>query len=116
MKPWTRIQTKTWISDLETRITDIHYYLNKTSQYCEDHYIYDDREVFVFSFLTVLWVSHMRGEPISQIELLEFLGIPEGVTDEEKIYDIGPELADADYEEFLKIVSANLNKGNYLPS
>lgn len=117
MKPWTREDTKFWISQLEHRLEDIDYYLKETTEWCERNYIYDDRKVFMLSFLTVIWVSHMRDEPISYIELLEILGIPELIEGEDKIYYLGPELTNLSHEELLNMVYKGLNKGgNYLPS
>lgn len=117
MKPWTREQTKHWIAQLESRISDIDHFLKKTLDWCENRFIYDDRQVFMFSFLTVIWVSHMRDEPISYIELLEILGIPEMIVGEDKTYDLGPELSNISHEQLLDLIYKGLNKGdNYLPS
>jgi hypothetical protein len=117
MKPWTRDDTKEWIAQLEHRIEDIDYYLKKTVEWCEDHYVYDDRKVFMLSFLTVIWVSHMRNEPISYVELLEILGMPEMIVGEDKIYELNAEFENFDHEQILEMILKNLNSGgNYLPS
>lgn len=117
MRPWTRDDTRFWISQLEHRIEDIDYYLKETLEWCEKNYVYDDRQVFMLSFLTVIWVSNMREEPISYIELLEILGVPEMIVGDDKIYDLGPELLNITHEELLEIVYRDLNSGgNYLPS
>lgn len=117
MKPWTRDDTKLWISQLEYRIKDIDHYLRKTIEWCEDNYVYDDRHVFMLSFLTVIWVSNMRSEPISYVELLEILGIPDMIMGEDKIYNLGPEALDIDHEQLLNMVLKGIRKGgDYLPS
>lgn len=117
IKPWTRDDTRFWISQLEHRLEDIDYYLKETIEWCENNDIYDDRQVFILSFLTVIWVSHMRDEPISYVELLEILGIPEMVTGEDKIYELCPEFLNITHEELLKIIHKDLdNNGNYFPS
>lgn len=116
MKPWTREDTKHWIAELEYLIEDIDYYLQQTLKWCEDHYIYDDRKVFMLSFLTVIWVSNMRDEPISYVELLEILGIPDMIVGEDKTYHIEPELLDISHEEFLELIVKGFDSNNYLPS
>lgn len=117
MHIWTREDTKHWIAQLEHRIEDIDYYLKKTVEWCEDNYVYDDRKVFMLSFLTIIWVSHMREEPISYVELLEILGMPEMIVGDDKIYDLGPELSNVEHEQLLSIILKDLNRGgNYLPS
>lgn len=116
MKPWTREDTKFWISQLEHRIEDIDYYLRKTVEWCEDNYVYDDRHVFMLSFLTVVWVSNMRDEPISYVELLEILGMPEMIEGEDKIYSLGLDMLNVSHEELLQMVYKDLDKNGYLPS
>lgn len=116
MKPWTREDTKFWISQLEHRIEDIDYYLKKTVEWCENHYVYNDKHVFMLSFLTVVWVSNMRDEPISYVELLEILGMPELIEGEDKIYSLGLELLNVGHEELLELVYKDLGKNGYLPS
>lgn len=116
MKPWTREDTKLWIGQLEHRIKDIDYYLRKTIEWCEDHYVYDDRHVFMLSFLTVIWVSNMRNEPISYVELLEILGMPELITGEDKLYNLGPDALNVDHEQLLNIILKGIkNNGDHLP-
>lgn len=75
MKPWTRANTKAWISSLEYRIADIEHYLRRTLTWIEANEIYSDKLVFLCSFMTIVWVCHMRNEPITKYELFEILGI-----------------------------------------
>lgn len=110
MKPWTREDTKYWISQLENRISDIDYYLKETIQWCELNSIYDDRKVFMCSFLTCVWVCHMRGETISYKELLEILGLENMYMGEDSIYDIGPQFNDVTHEELLELVIRRLDQ------
>lgn len=102
MRPWTRDDTKEWISQLEHRIEDIEYYLEKTIEWCEDNDIDDDRIVFMCSFLTCIWVSNMRGEPITFVELMELLEVKEWEADEEKIYDLDDKWSNLDHYELLE--------------
>lgn len=102
MQIWTREHTKNWIRTLETRIQDIDHYLKSTLNWCEDHYIYDNDTVFILSFLTVLWVSQMRNEPISYNELLEILGLENLKSSRDRICDLGDELSNLDHKELLR--------------
>lgn len=104
---WTRDNTKKWIAQLETRIQDINHYLNRTVEWCEDNYIYDNDRVFICSFITCIWVSHQRDEPITYCELLEMLGLENMMINEDKVYELGDQFKDLDHEEVLSIVARN---------
>lgn len=109
MKTWTREDTRYWVKQLETRIKDIDYYLNKTLEWCEENYIYDDRKVFMCSFLTCVWVCHMRGESISYRELLEILGLENMDIGEDSVYDLGPKLKNVEHQELLDLIIRRLD-------
>lgn len=101
MKYWSREDTKHWITQLENRIEDIDYYLKQTIEWCELHGIYSDKDVFVCAMMTVIWVSHMRNEPISRREAFELLGIQDWdqIPDEE--FELGSKYKDCDLEDLL---------------
>ncbi len=99
---WTREDTRYWITQLENRIEDIDYYLQRTVQWCEDNYVYDNDQVFIYSFITCVWVSYQRNEAISYSELLEILGIEKPDEFEDKIYELGDQFTDIDHEELLE--------------
>lgn len=109
MKYWSRDDTKEWIIQLEHRLDDIDYYLNRTIEWCDEYGIEDDRVVFMCSFLTCIWVSRMRDEPITFVELMEMLGVEEWDSDEEKIYELDDEYAQLDHHEFLEKVVLTLD-------
>ena len=102
IRPWSRDDTKEWIIQLEHRIDDIDYYLNRTVDWCEEYGVENDRVIFMCSFLTCIWVSQMRGEPISFTELMEMLGVEEWECAEEKIYELDDRFADLDHYELLE--------------
>lgn len=102
MKPWTRADTQEWITQLEHRLEDIDYYLKRTTDWCEEYGIDDDRLVFLCSFLTCIWVSSLRDEPISYTELMELLGVEEYEIEEDKIYELGEKFLDLDHNELLE--------------
>lgn len=102
MRPWTRDDTKEWITQLEHRLEDIDYYLKRTSDWCDEYGIDDDRLVFLCSFLTCVWVSAMREEPITYTELMEMLGVDEYEVEEDKIYELGEKFLELDHDELLE--------------
>jgi len=103
-KIWTRDCTQDWIAQLELRIEDIGYYLTRTVEWCETNEIYDDQMVFACAVMTVVWVSHMRGEPLSKREALEIVGIVDAETVEDEEYHLGEQWQDFDHEELLEVV------------
>ena len=47
MSYWSRNDTKEWITQLEHRIKDIDYYLERTVAWCEEYGIDDNKVVFM---------------------------------------------------------------------
>jgi hypothetical protein len=99
---WTRQQTQEWITQLEHRVEDIDYYLKRTVEWCENNGVWSDDHVFLLSFMTVIWVSHMRLEPISKKEIFELLGIAQWENTEDFEYSLSPEVQQMDFEEMLE--------------
>jgi len=119
-RPWTRDDTKEWITQLEHRLEDIDYYLQRTTDWCDEYGIDDSRLVFLCSFLTCIWVSHMRGEFITQTELMELLGVEIEEIDEDKIYELDDKWGSMDHEELLEkaveVFNQDDNLDDYFPS
>lgn len=107
-KHWSRWDTKLWVNQLENRIEDIDYYLNQTVNYCEANNIINNETVFTLSFLTVLWVSYMREEPISRREIFEILCIKDWEDLPDAPVELGAKLSDFDLKELLDVVSKQL--------
>lgn len=101
MTAWTREDTQHWIAQLELRMEDIDYYLGRTISWCEVYGIWDDQTVFALASLTVIWVSHMRGEPISRRELLEILAVDKWDEVDDAEYTLSPNYLKMDLEEIL---------------
>ena len=101
---WTRDRTQEWISQLENRLEDIDYYLHQTVEWCETNEIYDDQMVFACAVMTVVWVSHMRGEPLSKREALEIIGISDADSVEDAEYCLSASFQDYDHDELLTAV------------
>lgn len=110
MKYWSRENTKEWIAQLESRLQDIEFYLDRTWEWCEEQDIEDDRVIFMCAFLTCVWVSHLRGESISFIELMEMLDIAEWECDEDKFYELDDKWANLDHDDLLEQVVAKCNE------
>lgn len=104
MKSWTRDDTKEWISQLENRIEDIHFYLNRTLEWCEENQIYSDKIIFVCNVMTIVWVSHCRNEPVSKYELFEILGIKDWQQVDDAILEFNPIYQDMELEDLLRYV------------
>ena len=113
MRPWTREDTKCWIEALEGRLEDITYYLDRTNQWCEENYIDDERTVFMCCFLTCIWVSQLRGEDITYIELMELLGVEQAQNLEEKIFELDDEYLGLEHDQLLKAAVAKLEKDDW---
>ena len=104
MKYWSRNDTKEWIIQLEHRVEDIEYYLERTLEWCDEYGVDNGRVVFMCSFLTCIWVSAMRGEPITFTELMEILGVEDFETNEEKLYELDEKWIQLDHSDLLEHV------------
>jgi hypothetical protein len=113
MTPWTREDTKCWIEALEGRLKDITFYLDRTTQWCEDNYVEDERTIFMCCFLTCVWVSQLRGEDISYIELMELLGVASLASQEEKIFELDDEYLGLEHDQLLRAAVAKLEKDSW---
>jgi hypothetical protein len=113
MTPWTRENTKCWIEALEGRLEDITFYLDRTTQWCEDNYVEDERTIFMCCFLTCVWVSQLRGEDISYIELMELLGVSSLASQEEKIFELDDEYLGLEHDQLLRAAVAKLEKDSW---
>jgi len=102
MKYWTREDTKAWVAHLEDRLDDIGYHLEKTLEWCDEHYIDDNHTVFMCCFLTCIWVSQLRGELITYVELMEMLGIHDFEVEEEKFYELNDKYENMTHRELLE--------------
>jgi hypothetical protein len=102
---WDRQATREWIAQLELRVEDIRYYMERTIEWCELNEIYDDRTVFACVVMTAVWVSHMRAEPITKHELFEMLGVEGWDKIDDAIYEFNEDYAHLDHESLLKMVA-----------
>ena len=109
-KYWSREDTQYWIAQLENRLEDIDYYLNRTVEWCENNGIWDREKVFSLTFVTVIWVCHMRGEDVSRQEIYELLGIEDYYNCEDHVMELGSQLNGLDWEEMLSLVATTFSK------
>lgn len=117
MKPWTRDDTKDWIHQVENRIEDLQYYIDRTFQWCKDNEVYSEKLILILNFMTCIWVSHMRQEPISFVELLEFLDLNQLADQgQDKIYELSPILSNVDHDELLEILVKDYDNDQSFPS
>lgn len=104
-KYWSREHTQHWISQLENRIEDIDYYLKHTVAWCEERGVYNDQAVFACAVMTVIWVSHMRSEPLSKREVFEIIGIRDFYNAEDAEYGLNERFHGMELEELLETVA-----------
>ena len=97
---WSRENTQEWLSQIENRLEDFEYYLHQTSEWCEVHGIWDDATIFMCCVMTIVWVSHMRGEQLTKNEVYELLGFDQHI-DDNGLYELGKEFQDLDHESML---------------
>jgi hypothetical protein len=111
MKYWSREHTKEWIAQLEDRLEDIAYYLEKTETWCDNYGIDDERVVFMCMFLTCIWVSQLRDEDITYVELMEMLGVECSKSGEEKFYELDNKYLNLTHIELLEEAVAHFEPG-----
>jgi hypothetical protein len=109
-KYWNRTSTKEWIAQLENRLEDLDYYLNRTIEWAEENNIIGQEKIFSLGFVTVLWVCHMRSEDVSRQEVYELLGVEDWQDADDCVMELGDQLSDMDYEDMLTLVSRTLSK------
>jgi hypothetical protein len=109
MNYWSREDTKEWIAQLEDRIEDIEHYLNKAMLWCDQRDIDDERIIFMCCFLTCIWVSQLRCEEITYIELLEMLGVEVPDSKEEKFYELDDRFIGLTHVELLTMAVDSFN-------
>lgn len=104
---WTRTSTRDWIAQLELRIEDIQYYIERTVDWCGNNGVYDDESIFICLVMTVVWVVDMRQETITKAEVFEILGIKELEICEEATYELASQFQNLDHSEMLTKVLSN---------
>ena len=53
-KPWSRNDTRDWIIQIESRLEDMHYYLEKSMQWCENNSVYENTRVLMCCLVTCI--------------------------------------------------------------
>ena len=103
---WVREDTKNWLFQIQHRLEDFEYYLKQTETWCEYHGIFNDAQLFMCYTMTLIWVSYMRGEPLSKTEVFEMLGFDEHEYSND-VYELGIEFQNLDHESLLYKVCRN---------
>ena len=104
MQQWTRDHTRTWIKQLENRVEDFQVYLARTEEWCEENHVYSKKIEFVCKLMTLVWVSHLRDEPISKHEIFEILQVKNWVGIEDAEFGFNPIYANMELEELLEFI------------
>ena len=103
-KPWTRDDTRDWITQLELRVEDIDYYLQETVTWLEEHDVERDEVCFACAMMTVVWVAHQRCEPITRWELMEILGVKDWQDFPDEELELGQKFSGMDLEHILTTI------------
>jgi hypothetical protein len=109
MKPWRREDTKDWIAQMENRVEDHDYYIEQTMQWLDNREIHDQDIMYGCLIMTVIWVSYMRNEQITQKEVFEILGLKNWDQGTDNYYDLGKELQDLDHEQLLEKIASRFH-------
>jgi len=106
---WTREDTKLWIHDQYLKLEDINYYLKSTVEWLEGKGINNKKIVFLCSFMTIIWVNHLRGSTSSKREIFELLEIPnwEEIKDQAYVLPAAYIEMNLDHEELLELILRN---------
>jgi len=112
MTYWSREDTQLWISQLENRVGDIDYYLQRTLEWCANNGVWDQEKIFSLTFVTVLWVCNMREEDVSRQEVYEMLGIKDWNSIEDCVMELGNKLSNLDFEDMIVLVANTLDERN----
>ena len=105
-KPWTRDNTKNWVAQVENRVEDFEFYIKRALEWCDERGVDNENAIFACTVITVIWVSHMRGESVTKQEALEMLGVTDWYNAKDEIFELGPKYQDIDLEDLLEEVSS----------
>lgn len=77
MTIWALTDTKLWIHEQYLVIEMMDYYLKSTIDWLEEKQIFDNRQIFICSFMTIIWVNHhLHNRLTTKREIFELLEIP----------------------------------------
>lgn len=107
MNYWSRDNTKDWIHQIENRVEDFQYYVDRTLNWCEQNDVYSEKTILILTFMTCIWVSTMREEPITFSELMEILNLPLDEKFEDKIYELDDRYKHLDHDQLLEFLLLN---------
>lgn len=109
MAAWTREDTKIWLHDQHLKLEDVDYYLKQTVEWLEERDHTDQEVVFACSFMTIIWVNHLRGDLTSKREIFELLEIDNWQSVEDQYYQLPASYVEMqlDHEELLELVVRN---------
>jgi hypothetical protein len=106
---WTLEDTRLWVHDQYLKLEDMNYYLKSTVEWLEGKGIDNKKLVFLCSFMTIIWVNHLRGSISSKREIFEILEIPNWEDVVDRAYVLPPAYIEMnlEHEELLELVLRN---------
>ena len=110
MVNWTFGDTKLWIHEQYLTIEMMDYYLKSTVDWLEEKEVFDNRQTFICSFMTIIWVNHhLHARVTTKREIFELLDIPNWEDVEEYSYILPPVYVELglEHDELLELILRN---------
>lgn len=102
---WSRAHTQEWYLQLENRLEDMEYYIERTLLWCEDHGIHTQEKTLACCVMTIVWVSQMRNETVTMQEIFEIMDIRHwSEVDANSVVELGIDVTSMDLDQILEMV------------
>jgi hypothetical protein len=102
---WSREHTQEWVLQLENRLEDFEYYIERTLIWCEDNGVHSQEKIFACCVMAITWVSQVRSEPITMQEIFEIMDIQHCPDfDADSTVELGVNVTSMDLDQILEMV------------
>lgn len=102
---WSREHTQEWYLQLENRLEDIEYYIERTLLWCEDNGVFSQEKVLACCVMAITWVCQVRNEPITMQEIFEIMDIQHwSEIDANSTVELGINVTSMDLDQILEMV------------
>lgn len=100
------LETRRYLDQIGSRIKTYHNTMNRAKEFIFANGIYDNSLAMECIVMSLLWVSAVRGEQLTEEELFMFLGLETELADDKTI-TFADSMKDWGLEEVLKYVVDN---------
>jgi hypothetical protein len=100
------LDTKRYLENIGSRVRAYHNTINRAKEYVLENEIHEHPIVMNCIIMSILWLSSVRGEELSEEELFMFLGLEDELA-ENKTVQISPDMRTWGLEEVLEYVVKN---------